>query len=45
VLRKEGFAYAKTFEEKEVLLVKLFYKPLQGLRGSGVEPHIRKGLC
>jgi hypothetical protein len=26
------------------LLVKLFYKPLQGLRGCGAEPHIRKGL-
>ena len=25
-------------------LVKLSYKPLQGLRGRGAEPHIRKGL-
>ena len=25
-------------------MVKLFFKPLQGLRGRGVEPHIRKGL-
>ena len=27
-----------------VLLVKLFFKPLQGLRGSGAEPRIRKGF-
>ncbi|MDI6886803.1 MAG: hypothetical protein QMD22_10800 [archaeon] len=25
-------------------MVKLFFKPLQGLRSRGAEPHIRKGL-
>jgi len=39
----EGAEIRKKREEK-VLLVKLFFKPLQGLRGSGAEPHIRKGF-
>jgi hypothetical protein len=35
----------KDLRETQVSLVKLFFKPLQGLRGCGAEPHIRKGLC
>nr|AAU83749.1 hypothetical protein GZ33E1_46 [uncultured archaeon GZfos33E1] len=31
-------------EKKYVLLVKLFFKPLQGLRGREAETHIRKGF-
>ena len=36
-----GF-FSKGFFFKEKLLVKVFTKPLQGLRGSGAEPHIGK---
>jgi len=48
VLRKKPFLLRKKPLRKNaiaVLLVKLFFKPLQGLRGCGAEPHIRKGLC
>jgi hypothetical protein len=31
-------------EMENVFLVKLFFKPLQGLQGRGAEPHIRKGM-
>jgi hypothetical protein len=41
----EGLFLVKFFTEgKKVLLLKLFFKPLQGLRNCGAEPHIRKGL-
>jgi hypothetical protein len=39
-----SFQKEKFIKENTVLLVKLFFKPLQGLRGRGAEPHIRKGL-
>ncbi|MDI6885215.1 MAG: hypothetical protein QMD22_02485 [archaeon] len=37
------FFRKKFYQEIVVSLVKLSFKPLQGLRGRGAEPHIKKG--